>query len=185
MRKKQRKLYFLFGWLTVLSFLALLGWYLSDRFRMLPTESHFIFEEKLGSVQVAEQKDSAPEEVRPLPDISAEELAFRQRAQQALEDFPRKNILKEQGRDLHKPPQELLDASAELGTIEDLLDKNPSLVKEGLRFYRRCALNEALLNSLRGLCLHNLKTRAKASGFEKRIRWNEFPDYLHRIADKL
>lgn len=142
-------------------------------------------EESPNPVHVVEQKDAHPEEVRALPDISSEELAFRQRAQRVLEDFPKKSILKERGRDPHKPPRELVDASNELGTIEDLLDKNPELVKEGLRFYRKCALTNELLTSLRALCLHNLKTRATASGFDKRIRWNEFPDHLHRIADKL
>lgn len=163
----------------------MLGWYLSDRFKKPSLDNDFLLEDKPDAVQVIEQKDAAPEETRPLPDISSEELAFRERAQQIIEDFPRKNILKEKERDLHKPPRELIEAGNELGALEDLLDKNPNLIKEGLRFYRRCALTDDLLTSLRALCLHNLKIRSHKSGFDKRIRWSEFPAYLHRIADKL
>ena len=185
MKKKKRHLYFLFWALTFISFAFLLGWYLLDQFKDKSSDQTGFFEEPTNSVQVVEQRDAHPEEVRPLPDISPEELAFRQRSNQVLEDFPKKSILKERGRDQHKPPKELVEASSELGTIEDLLDKNPNLAKEGLRFYRKCALKDELLTSLRALCLHNLKTRAEKTGFDKRIRWSEFPDNLHRIADKL
>jgi len=185
LKKKRRQLYFLFWVVTFFCFASLLGWYLIDQFKKSPSEPRSFLEEPSNAVQVIEQKDAHPEEVRPLPDISPEELAFRERAARILEDFPRKSILKDRGRNPHKPPRELVDASGELGALEDLLDKNPGLVKEGLRFYRKCALTNELLTSLRGLCLHNLKTRARSAGFENRIRWNEFPDHLHRIADKL
>ncbi|NDD53330.1 hypothetical protein EBZ39_05570 [bacterium] len=166
----------------VIGFGSLLGIYLAERFQ---TTKAKVATPAPEPVQVVEQKDAHPEEVRPLPDISSEELAFRERALRVLEDFPKKSVLKEKDRELHKPPKELIDASGELGAIEDLLDKNPELTKEGLRFYRRCALKEDLLTSLRALCLHNLKTRAKKSGFDKKIRWSDFPDHLHRISDKL
>lgn len=171
--------------LVFLGFTALLGWYLSDRFKKYPSTENDFLDEPKHNVQVVEQPDAHPEEVRPLPDITSEKLAFRERAKRVIETFPKKNILKERDRDLHKPPKELLDASGELGAIEDLLDKNPELTKEGLRFYRKCTLSGDLLTSVRALCLHNLKTRAKASGFDTKIRWDEFPEFLHRIADRL
>lgn len=169
----------------MISFTALVGLYLEDRFKSAAPKTIPSAEKNPNPVHVLEQKEAHPEEVRPLPSISSEELAFRERANRVLEDFPKKNILKEKDRDLHKPPKELVDASSELGAIEDLLDKNPELIKEGLRFYRRCALTNETLTSLRALCLHNLKTRAKKAGLDNRIRWSDFPEHLHRIADKL
>ena len=185
MRRRKKNLSYLFWGLAFLAFTFGFGWHLSQRY--FPSDkSEDFFNDKPSSVaEVLETKEPSREEVRPLPEISPEELAFRERATSVLKDFPKQEILSEKNRDLHGPPRELGDAAAEIGTIEDLLDKNPELAREGLRFYRKCALKESLLTSLRALCLHNLKTRAKKSGFENRIRWSEFPQNLHRIADKL
>lgn len=161
------------------------GWHLSNRPSIQRAAEKTENVESGGVVALSEEREPSPEENRSLPAISPEELAFRERATEVLKDFPRKEILKEKGRDLHQPPKELAEAGQELGVIEDLLEKNPSLLREGLRFYRKCALSEPLLTSLRALCLHNLKERAKKSGVEKKIRWGEFPENLHRIADRL
>lgn len=162
-----------------------LGWHLSEKYFPKESSELLLADEPNQFVSVSEDKEPTPEERVKLPEITPEELSFRQHANQVLKSFPDKAILKEQHRDLHAPPPELREVGAELGAIEELLDKDPSLTKEGLRFYRKCALKESLLTSVRALCLHNLKTRAKATGLYPRIRWGEFPDNLHRIADKL
>jgi len=184
-KKSKKKLYSLFWVITFMGFALGLGWHLSNRPTLRPEAKSLESPESGGVVALSEEKEPSPEENRALPAISAEELAFRERATEVLKDFPRKEILKERGRDLHQPPKELGEAAQELGVVEDLLEKNPSLLREGLRFYRKCALSEPLLTSLRALCLHNLKERAKKSGVEKNIRWSDFPENLHRIADKL
>jgi len=187
LRRKSKKLTYLFWGITFLGFTVGLGWHLSGKYFPQEASQHPdpFFDGSAELVGVVEEREASPEEKRPLPEISPEELSFRERTNRVLEDFPKKEILKDSGRDLHKPPPELVDASTELGAIEDLLDKNPELTKEGLRFYRKCALQEALLSSLRALCLHNLKQRAERAGLTKKINWKQFPDKLHRIADRL
>ena len=176
----------LFFGTALVSFTLGLAWHFSKNSALKTNTSAEIQPNLTGSsVGVFETKEVTPEENGPLPDISNEELAFRERAERVLSDFPQKQILKDPDRDLHRPPPELADAGAELGAIEDLLDDYPNLINEGLRFYKKCALKDDLLTSLRALCLHNLKTRAKKAGKEKEIRWKEFPDQLHRLADRL
>lgn len=186
MRRKSNTFRNLFFGTALISFTLGLAWHFSQK-SPIKNESHDEIPQKPtgSSVGVFEVKEPTPEENAPLPDLSNEELAFRERADKVLADFPEKQILKNPDRDLHRPPPELADAGAELGAIEDLLDDYPHLVKEGLRFYRKCALKDELLTSLRALCLHNLKTRAKKAGKEKEIRWKEFPEQIHRLADRL
>lgn len=185
MRKKRKNLYFLFWVFAFVAFTLGLGWHLSDRYFPKEKNEPLFSEDTNNLITVQEQKEPTPEEKIKLPEISPEELSFREHANRILRSFPNKDILKDKNRDLHKPPPELTDVGAEIGSIEELLDKNGKLIKEGLRFYRKCALNEGLLTSVRALCLHNLKTRAEEAGFKNKIRWSEFPDNLHRIADKL
>lgn len=185
MRRRKKNLSYLFWGFAFLAFTFGFGWHLSQRYFPKSNSATLSIVNPSDISEVVETKEPSKEEVRPLPVISKEELEFRERANSVLDTFPSKEILLQKDRDFHGPPEELGDAAAELGAIEDLLDKSPSLTKEGLRFYRRCALKESLLTPVRALCLHNLKTRAKSSGFDKKIRWNEFPQNLHRIADRL
>ncbi|NBX92941.1 MAG: hypothetical protein EB078_11020 [Proteobacteria bacterium] len=185
MKKKNRKLYLGFWLVTFIGFTAGLGLHLSNRGQKPSPPAPPTITGENALVSLSEQKEPSPEETRHLPDISKEEVAFRERTVEALRGFPRKDILKEKGRDLHTPPKELVEASQELGIIEDMLDKTPSLLSEGLKFYKECALSEELLTPLRALCLHNLKTRSKRAGVDGKVRWDLFPQNLHRIADKL
>lgn len=183
--KAKKKLYRLFGGTLLITFTGILGWYIAGRYQSLGENNQSNFNHPQAWVTVIEEKEPSNEEKQPLPEISEEELSFRARAKEILKDFPGKEVLHQPERDHHRPPPELTSAGAELGAIEDLLDKNPHLLREGLRFYRQCALQENILTSLRALCLHNLKVRAKSAGIESRIRWQIFPSHLHRLADKL
>ena len=167
-----------------MGFSIVLGWYIAGRYQSLGEKKGEAFDPQ-SWVTVIEEKEPSVEEKKALPEISEEELAVRSRAKELLKDLPKKDILHKPDRDHHRPPPELTEAGAELGAIEDLLDKNPSLLREGLRFYKQCALQDEVLTSLRALCLHNLKVRAKSAGIENRIRWQIFPNPLHRLADKL
>jgi hypothetical protein len=185
LRKKKKNLYFLFWAFSFLSFTFGLGWHLSEKYFPKQANDPLFIEDTGATPNVLETREITPEERVKLPEISREELSFRERSNAVLKGFPTTDILKDKSRDLHLPPKELGDVGAEVGAIEELLDQNRKLLKEGLRFYRKCALQESLLTSVRALCLHNLKNRAKESGLYKRIRWNEFPENLHRIADRL
>lgn len=185
MRRRKKNLSYVFWGLAFLAFTFGFGWHLSQRYFPKENPINFSLGNPSGVSEVIETKEPSKEEVHPLPVISKEELEFRERANTVLDAFPSKEILSKKDRDFHGPPEELGEAAAELGAIEDLLDKSPTLTNEGLRFYRKCALKESLLTPVRALCLHNLKIRAKSSGIDKKIRWNEFPENLHRIADRL
>lgn len=186
MRKKSTAFRNLFFGSALVSFTLGLAWHFSKTGNEKIDSALELAQKPSGSgVAVFETAEPTLEDNAPLPDISSEELAFRERAERVLADFPQKHLLKDPNRDLHRPPPELADAGAELGAIEDLLDDYPDLINEGLRFYKKCALKDELLTSLRALCLHNLKNRAKKTGKEASIRWSEFPDQLHRLADRL
>jgi len=167
-----------------MSFALGLAWHFSKASLEKDGDTDGKSEVSTGSgIAVFESKEPTPDENSPLPEISSEELAFRERAEKVLSDFPSKELLKDPKRELHRPPPELAEVGAELGAIEDLLDSYPHLNQEGLRFYRKCALKVDLLTSVRALCLHNLKIRAQKTG--RKIREKDFPDQLHRLADKL
>lgn len=167
-----------------MSFALGLAWHFSKASLEKGGETNEKTDTPIGSgIAVFERKEPTPDENSPLPEISSEELAFRERAEKVLSDFPSKELLKDPKRDLHRPPPELAEVGAELGAIEDLLDSYPHLSQEGLRFYRKCALRADLLTSVRALCLHNLKARAKKTG--AKLSEKEFPEQLHRLADKL
>jgi hypothetical protein len=83
--------------------------------------------------------------------------------------------------DFHRVPPSVLQASEVFGEISDRLKTNPKLIREALRFYRACALNEQLVTSIRAVCTRNLKDWSKVAGIN--ISKVDIPESIERIAD--
>jgi len=74
-----------------------------------------------------------------------------------------------------------LQTSEVFGEISDRLKTSPNLIKEALRFYRACALNEQLVTSIRAVCTRNLKDWSKIARID--ISKIEIPESIEKIAD--
>jgi hypothetical protein len=83
--------------------------------------------------------------------------------------------------DFHHVPPQVIESSEIFGEIADRLKRSPQLIKDGLRFYAACALNEQLVTSIRAVCARNLKDWSKKS----RIDTSQvvIPENIERIAN--
>lgn len=83
--------------------------------------------------------------------------------------------------DFHHVSPSVLQTSEVFGEISDRLKTSPNLIKEALRFYRACALNEQLVTSIRAVCTRNLKDWSKIARID--ISKIEIPESIEKIAD--
>ena len=85
--------------------------------------------------------------------------------------------------DFHHVPPTVIESSEIFGDIADRLNKNGYLIRDALKFYSACALNEQLVTSVRAVCARNLKDWSSKAKID--ISRIEIPDTIQKIADVL
>jgi len=85
--------------------------------------------------------------------------------------------------DFHHVPINVIESSEVFGEIADKIKTNPSLIKEALRFYGACALNEQVVTSIRAVCARNLKDWARKTNTD--ISRVILPENIERVSEVL
>lgn len=132
-------------------------------------------------VALPEAKVSA---ARPTPTPASEE-PFAEFSRETLQKLPTVDQVRSRTSDFHRPPLELSEGAHLIAQVENRLRAEPRLAREGMEFYRKCALEESVLTALRAVCLRSLKDWAKKAKLKELVRKDEYSERLHFIADQL
>jgi len=110
---------------------------------------------------------------------SDEKKEFVQLLDEVKSDLPTKEQLKQlEAKDVHQTPEIVLKGAVGVGRVAQALSDNPTLVPEGLQFYRECAENENNAVAIRAECFSSheellKKHKLKVESLEKSPRINE------------
>ena len=98
--------------------------------------------------------------------------------------LPRRDATKHGASEAVYSPEEMLEASRQLSGVKEALLKNSELFESGLGFYDNCSRDDGLKDSIRALCLSNMRILSvllmSASPDEAQI-----PRQVRELADKV
>ena len=124
----------------------------------------------------------APKTKAPLADAGL--LQLRSLFEEAKSSFPTIAEVRAHKRDPHEAPDQLFDAGATIGKIEELLATSPKNTPEGINFYKCCAKNEELLSEVRSLCIGYYAKWSES--LHRRVSLDtEFPKDLVKLSQVL
>lgn len=111
--------------------------------------------------------------------------AFRARTRETLARLPRKaTLVAHSGASVHHFPAPLESAGKAMGEIAKRLKNDPALLPEALAFYRDCAQDAALPDSVRALCFSDHQRHGGESSATP-IDPGQVPEKIRRLATKI
>ncbi|MFM8314214.1 MAG: hypothetical protein ACKOA8_08005 [Deltaproteobacteria bacterium] len=136
--------------------------------------------ELMGAKKIPTRTNLDPEQIARLKELKK----FRVYLESSYLRLPSIESLKlsKEG-DFHHVPPTVIESSEIFGDIADRLNKNGYLIRDALKFYSACALNEQLVTSVRAVCARNLKDWSSKAKID--ISRIEIPETIQKIADVL
>jgi hypothetical protein len=104
---------------------------------------------------------------------------------ETLLQLPTEAAVRAKGVDAHHGDPGLGVVSQPLGKIITAMKANPSLIPDGVAFYRTCALKDGLVPAVRALCLRNLFDWNERSPKKIAFSWDDYPSQIQFIAKQL
>ncbi len=109
-------------------------------------------------------------------------VAFQTYLKTAVKSLPTFDQVRDAAKNSHDTPEIILNAGALIGGVADQMKNDANNIQPGLNFFKFCAQNESIVESIRAVCLRTLVDISSKYRNNVRVTFADYPDDIQRMA---